>query len=64
MVVDLKRGSAATCLGFRVGDILRAVNGEKVDDIAGLKPLLSARAERWLINIDRKGKSLNLVING
>ena len=64
MVVDLKRGSAANRLGFRIGDILRAVNGEKVDNIAGLKPLLSARAERWFINIDRKGKSLNLVIKG
>ncbi len=64
MVVDLKRGSAANRLGFRIGDILRAVNGEKVGNIAGLKPLLSARAERWFINIDRKGKSLNLVIKG
>ena len=64
MVVDLKRGSVANRMGFRIGDILRAVNGEKVDNIAGLKPLLSARAERWFINIDRKGKSLNLVIKG
>jgi serine protease Do len=64
MVVDLKRGTAANRLGFRIGDILRAVNGEKVDNIAGLKPLLSARAERWFINIDRQGESLNIVIKG
>jgi serine protease Do len=64
LVVDLKRGSAATRLGFRVGDIVRVINGEKVVNVGGLKPLLSARTERWFINIDRKGKSLNLVING
>jgi len=55
----LKRGSAANRLGFRVGDIVRAVNRVKVDNIAGLRPsatgarrsgrvVTSARADNFL----------------
>jgi len=64
MVVDLKRGSTASRLGFRGGDIVRAVNGKKITDVAGLKSKLSVGTKDWKINIERDGNSLNLAING
>ncbi len=64
VVVDLERGSAANRLGFRIGDLLRAVNGREVPTVADLKPFLRSKTARWRIIIDRDGKSLNLVING
>ena len=64
VVVDLERGSAANRLGFRIGDLVRAVNGREVPTVADLKAFLRGTAERWRINIERDGKSLNLVVKG
>ncbi|MCH8237800.1 MAG: Do family serine endopeptidase [Proteobacteria bacterium] len=64
VVVNLERGSAANRLGFRIGDLVRAVNGQEVPTVADLKAFLRGTAERWRINIERDGKLLNLVING
>ncbi len=64
MIVDLLRGSPANRLQFQIGDFIRAVNGIKVTSVAQLKPLLKGRVKGWKISIERKGKSLNLVING
>lgn len=64
MIVDLARGSPANRLRFNIGDFVRNVNGAKVDTVSQLKALLNRRVERWHITIDRKGKSLNLTING
>ncbi len=64
VVVHIERGSAANRLGFRIGDMVRAVNNREVPTVADLKAFLMGEAERWRINIERDGKSLNLVING
>ena len=64
VVVNMERGSAANRLGFRIGDLVRAVNGREVPTVADLKAFLRGKAERWRINIERDGKFLNLVING
>ncbi len=64
IVLDLKRGSPANRLGFRVGDVVRAVNGSEIATVADLKAALARGADRWQINIDRGGESMKLVING
>ncbi len=64
MIVDLARGSPANRLRFKIGDLIRNVNGAKVETVSQLKALLNRRMEQWRITIDRKGKSLNLTING
>jgi len=64
MIVDLLRRSPASRLGFKIGDIVRNVNGAKVETVAQLKALLRRRGGRWRINVDRNGESLNLDING
>ena len=64
MIVDLARGSPANRLRFQIGDFVRNINGTKVETVSQLKRLLNRRMERWHITIERKGKSLNLTING
>ncbi|MFQ5763924.1 MAG: Do family serine endopeptidase [Rhodospirillales bacterium] len=64
IVIQLKRGSAANRLGFRVGDLVRSVNGVEVSSVSRLRALVSERSERWHIGIERNGKLLQLVING
>lgn len=64
MIVDMQRGSPANRLGFRVGDIVRGVNGKKVINVTQLRTLLTKELERWKITLERDGKVRNLVING
>lgn len=64
MIIDMARGSPANRLRFKIGDFVRNVNGTKVKTVSQLKALLGRRVDRWRITVDRKGKSLNLIING
>ncbi len=63
IVIGLRRGSSASRLGFRAGDMVRSVNGEHVDSVRRLKVLVAAPADRWRITLQRNGKTLNMVIN-
>ncbi|MBT7943431.1 MAG: Do family serine endopeptidase [Alphaproteobacteria bacterium] len=63
MIVDLLRGSPANRFGFQVGDIVANINGVKVRTVGQLKGILNEPVDRWRITVDRKGKSLSLVIN-
>ncbi|MBI1985872.1 MAG: Do family serine endopeptidase [Rhodospirillales bacterium] len=64
IILDLHRGSPASRLGFRAGDMVRAVNGADVATVAELKTALERRADRWQVNIDRGGEAMKLIING
>ena len=64
MIVDLKRGSPANRLRFRIGDLVRGVNGKKVVNVTQLQSLLSTKSGKWEIIFERGGKVLNLVIKG
>ncbi len=63
IVMGLRRGSSASRLGFRAGDMVRAVNGEHVDSVRRLKTLVAAPADRWRITLQRNGKTLNMVVD-
>ena len=63
IVMGFRRGSSASRLGFRSGDMVRSVNGEHVDSVRRLKVLVAAPADRWRITLQRNGKTLNMVIN-
>jgi len=64
VILDLQRGSPASRLGFRAGDLIRAINGADVATVKDLKAALQRDVDRWQINIDRGGESMKLVING
>ncbi|MFQ5617769.1 MAG: Do family serine endopeptidase [Rhodospirillales bacterium] len=63
IVMGLRPGSSASRLGFRTGDMVRAVNGEHVDSVRRLRTLVAAPADRWRITLQRDGRTLNMVVN-
>ena len=63
IVMGLRRGSSAGRLGFRTGDMVRAVNGQHVDSVRRLKTLVAERVRRWRITLQRNGRTLNMVID-
>ncbi len=63
IVMGLRRGSSSGRLGFRTGDMVRAVNGKQVDSVRRLKTLVAERANRWRVTLERNGRTLNMVIN-
>ncbi len=64
IILDLQRGSPASRLGFRAGDVVRAINGAEVTMVVDLKAALGRGTDRWQVNIDRGGESMKLIING
>jgi len=64
IILDLQRGSSASRLGFRAGDVVRAINGAEVATVVDLKAALMRGTDRWQVNIDRGGESMKLIING
>jgi len=62
MVVELDRTGAAARVGFEPGDIVRRVNGQDIESVNHLQSIIAATASGWLINIERAGRSMNIVI--
>ncbi len=63
LIVDIKRGSNAHRLRFRIGDFIVAINGAKIETVAGLTRILESDVPRWRIDINRGGRPLNLVVD-
>ena len=63
LIFKIIRGSPAARLGFRPRDYIREVNNQDINDVAGLKRIMSKSTNRWRIGILRNGKTRNLVVN-
>lgn len=63
VVIQLRRGTVADRLGFRPGDRLIEINGEKIASVRALKGVLARDADQWRIAIDRGGKVLSLTVS-
>ncbi len=63
-IVSVTPGTPAGGYGFQPGDIVRAVNGEKVDTVGELIKLLQAANGRWDLVIDRGGQQMRLDVRG
>src|SRR5262245_49276756 len=62
-VVDVKGGPAAQ-IGFRKGDIVLEVNGEKVSSVKSLQAALTKDNGYWELSIDRGGALRSLRLGG
>ncbi len=63
IILGIRRGGSAARLGFRGGDIIVAVNGEKAKSSRQLVAILKRPADRWHIALKRGGKTHSLVID-
>jgi Do/DeqQ family serine protease len=61
---DVEPGSAAAQLGFRKGDIVVAINGERIETTRELERILATRPRYWEITINRGGQVLTTAVAG
>ncbi len=56
IVVKVDRGTPARRIGFKPGDIVRSVNGSKVESSEQLSELMAEPADRWDFAVERGGQ--------
>src|SRR6185295_15913245 len=61
VVVSVSNPSQAARFGFREGDVIRQVNGERIDTVVQLNRAL-ADADGWRMAIQRGDETLNLAV--
>jgi Do/DeqQ family serine protease len=64
VIADVEEGSPASRVGFRKGDLILAINGERVATSKDLDRLLRASNQVWRITINRGGQVLTSVLGG
>ena len=64
IVLRIRQESIARRLGFRPGDIVRAVNGGGVDRVPELLEALKQPVQDWRIEIERDGQRITLQVRG
>jgi Do/DeqQ family serine protease len=64
VVLEIANGSAAQRLGFRPGDIIVAVNSEKVEKTRDLERIAKESSRLWRITINRGGQQVSVVFTG
>jgi Do/DeqQ family serine protease len=64
VVVEVEEGSPAGALGVQKGDIVVAVNGQKIETTRDLERVAAARANGWRLVIQRGGQVIQSLIGG
>ncbi len=64
VVVDVEGGSLAQNLGFQKGDVIAAVNNEKVARTRDLDRIAKESTRRWAITVVRGGQTITLQLGG
>ena len=64
ILVHVGRRGVARRLGFRPGDIIRSVEGERVRNVDHLVELVREPRGRWRIVLERGGRSLSVEVPG
>ena len=64
VVADVAQGSTAANVGVQKGDIIMAVNGQKIATTRDLEKASAARPNYWKLTIGRGGEVIQTVIGG
>jgi Do/DeqQ family serine protease len=64
VVFEVEEGSSAAALGVQKGDIVVAVNGQKIETTRDLERAAAARANAWRLVIQRGGQVIQSLIGG
>lgn len=62
LIVRIKRGTAASRLGFRPGDRILSINEEDIPSVSIMMEVMRSGFKEWQIMVDRNGRQLNLVV--
>ena len=63
-MVDIADGTLAQQFGFQRGDIVLAVNGQKIAKTRDLEKVAKASARVWRVTIQRGGQQISAVFGG
>jgi S1-C subfamily serine protease len=64
VVTDLPDNAVAANVGFKKGDVIVAVNGQKMERTRDLDKLATEGARLWRITVIRGGQQLSVVLGG
>ena len=64
VVTELATGAPAAGVGFRKGDVILAVNGQKIAKTADLEKAAKVESRLWRITVLRGGQQLNVTLGG
>ena len=64
VILDIDAGSYASNVGFRRGDVIVAVNGEKIAKTRDLERATGTPSRSWRVIIRRGGQQISAVFNG
>ena len=64
VVVDLQDGAPAASVGFQKGDIILAVNNQKIAKTGDLDKAAKASSRLWRIVVVRNGQQINVTLGG
>lgn len=64
VVSDVEEGSTAANIGFQKGDIIMALNGERMATSRDVETTLKDRRRAWEVTISRKGQTITSVFPG
>jgi S1-C subfamily serine protease len=64
VILDVDAGSYASNVGFRRGDIIISVNGEKIAKTGDLARVAESPSRTWRILINRGGRQISAVFSG
>lgn len=63
VISEAPRGSTASRQGFAVGDVIRSINRETIDNVEDLEEVLAtANSPRWSFLIERGGRAITIRI--
>ncbi len=63
-VIEVQDGSVAQNLGFQKGDIVLAVNNERIKTTADLKRAVAQPSRLWRVTIVRQGQPITMMFGG
>ena len=64
VVIDLADGGTAASVGFQKGDIILAVNNQKIIKTSDLEKATRETARVWHITLARGGQQINVTLGG
>ncbi len=62
VVLSVRRGSPASRVGFRAGDVIAEVNGDTVENVSELRRLIDHTRSPWRLNVQRGDRTIDTTL--